>query len=462
MDSTDRIALSWSAVGPDAITQKFVWVNGNPITPVNESVAAKNGSYTLSAVFGPIAPGTHTYTIAAGDNSGYLSYLSGSFTVQNAGAVIDRVLVAEATPKNGQLDWTDQLVVTWAVEGAASVQSKSLKIDGVPISTIYGPYTGPAGAIYFAGVFGPLLAGTHYYSISSAGPTGATATSTGSFKVIGASSTISNVMVVEATPKNGVLNSTDQLLLTWTAGGLQNVASSSLNVDGKAVASVYGPYAAGAGAWNMAGVFGPLAAGTHTYAIRSTDSIGNTASYSGSFNVVAALMIEAAASPAGQAASLYDAQLQPIAAAAEQRWTAALGKNASAVLDGVSVQLADLSGGLLGETSGKTILIDRDAAGYGWFVDPTPNDDAEFGDVLGSHTLAARNGTAAAARVDLLTTVMHELGHVLGESDLVGADDLMNGDLPLGERRTLSTLDVIEAGAANHQSTDRVFAAIGS
>ena len=42
------------------------------------------------------------------------------------------------------------------------------------------------------------------------------------------------------------------------------------------------------------------------------------------------------------------------------------------------VQVADLPGGLLGEAVGKTILIDRDAAGYGWFVDPTPADDLEF------------------------------------------------------------------------------------
>ena len=33
---------------------------------------------------------------------------------------------------------------------------------------------------------------------------------------------------------------------------------------------------------------------------------------------------------------------------------------------------------MLGEAVGKTIFIDRDAAGYGWFVDPTPAADEEF------------------------------------------------------------------------------------
>jgi hypothetical protein len=42
--------------------------------------------------------------------------------------------------------------------------------------------------------------------------------------------------------------------------------------------------------------------------------------------------------------------------------------------------------------------------------------------------------TAAAQRADLLTTVMHEMGRVLGNSDTT-ADDLMNAVLPLGTRR---------------------------
>ena len=62
---------------------------------------------------------------------------------------------------------------------------------------------------------------------------------------------------------------------------------------------------------------------------------------------------------------------------------------------------------------GKTILIDRDAAGYGWFIDPTPQDDAEF-TPLAADVLAARPQTAAAGHADLLTAVMHEMGHVLG------------------------------------------------
>ena len=41
-----------------------------------------------------------------------------------------------------------------------------------------------------------------------------------------------------------------------------------------------------------AGVFGPLSAGTHNYTIQVTDSAGTTTSYTGSFNVVAAVQSE--------------------------------------------------------------------------------------------------------------------------------------------------------------------------
>ena len=134
---------------------------------------------------------------------------------------------------------------------------------------------------------------------------------------------------------------------------------------------------------------------------------------------------------------------------------------AIADLAGVKVEVADLPGGTLGETDGKTILIDRDAAGYGWFVDPTPGDDSEFAATPGSPTLVAAKGGAAALHVDLLTTVMHELGHELG-LDHVAADDLMNAVLPLGVRRNISGLDAIGGGSSEHDSVDQLFATIGA
>jgi hypothetical protein len=170
-----------------------------------------------------------------------------------------------------------------------------------------------------------------------------------------------------------------------------------------------------------------------TYSIVATDQRGNPTApaYAGSFNVVvASLTVNAAAAPQGVTEALTMAQLAPLFAETQSRFTAALGFQVPAALRGVSIQIAHLPTGILGEAARKTILIDRDAAGYGWFVDQTPADDAEFADLAGT-----QRSSAAANRADLLTTVMHEMGHVLGyeHSDSL---DLMYPTLSLGTRRS--------------------------
>jgi hypothetical protein len=175
----------------------------------------------------------------------------------------------------------------------------------------------------------------------------------------------------------------------------------------------------------------------------------------------APLTVDASLPPQGSTSVLSDQQLAPIVTEAERQWAAADGIQVLAAMAGVKVEVADLAGGLLGETSGKTILIDQNAAGYGWFVDLTPNNNSEFANLLGPHALGAGSGSPAANRVDLLTTVMHELGHVLG-LEHVGVDDLMSAALPLGERRTISDVDLIGVAAAEHDSVDRLFATWGN
>lgn len=109
-----------------------------------------------------------------------------------------------------------------------------------------------------------------------------------------------------------------------------------------------------------------------------------------------------------------------------------MGTQVLATLSGVTVQIADLPTGMLGETVAGTIVIDRDAAGYGWFVDPTPDDDLEFTQAA-STLLATKPHSAADHRADLLTAVMHEMGHLLGynHSD---SRNLMAPLLPLSFR----------------------------
>jgi hypothetical protein len=146
--------------------------------------------------------------------------------------------------------------------------------------------------------------------------------------------------------------------------------------------------------------------------------------------VVSASPLRAAGGPASgtKVARLTDAQLPRILAAAIDRWTAAgLDAAALAKLRGAAVVIGDLGGESLGLAYAESnlIRIDDDAAGHGWFVDPTPWDDAEF---------ATPGDQGEQHRMDLLTVLTHELGHLLGHDHT--EDGVMEEALVAGNRRT--------------------------
>jgi len=129
-------------------------------------------------------------------------------------------------------------------------------------------------------------------------------------------------------------------------------------------------------------------------------------------------------------------QLAVVVKEGVRRWLAA-GESAEE-LAGVRVAIADLPDLYLGQTHDKMIYIDADAAGYGWFIDTTPWDDAEFTSRIASAELKASDLGAPFERMDLLTLVMHELGHVLGHENVDVAShpqDLMAESLVVGVRR---------------------------
>jgi hypothetical protein len=169
------------------------------------------------------------------------------------------------------------------------------------------------------------------------------------------------------------------------------------------------------------------------FTIRTDDPLLN--------NVAPRSSLSAASEPSvvtsSQAAALTDQQLAPIVAEAIRRWTL-VDPDAASLLSTVSVHVESMSGSTLGYTQGSTILIDDTAAGFGWYVDSTPSEDSEF----------ARPNIAksdAGSTMDLLSVVMHEMGHVLGLNHDTQYDDeslttLMNDVLDVGQRTAPSML----------------------
>jgi uncharacterized delta-60 repeat protein len=139
-----------------------------------------------------------------------------------------------------------------------------------------------------------------------------------------------------------------------------------------------------------------------------------------------------------QAPAITTAQAQPLLAEAIRRWTVADVDTSG--LGSIDIRIANLGGTLLGTASGYTITLDDNAAGWGWFVDPTPWDDSES---------TTRGNQGERRRMDLLAVLMHELGHLLGHDQ--DEEGLMAETLTAGVRRTGLEHDDIRL-------TDRVFA----
>jgi hypothetical protein len=151
----------------------------------------------------------------------------------------------------------------------------------------------------------------------------------------------------------------------------------------------------------------------------------------------------------GLVPQLTNQQLQATVSAALTRLQeAGIGPTLLARLAATTFEVGNLPGSLLGYTFARdhTVIIDATADGYGWFVDPTPLSDSAFvRDAAGA--LAATPGGPAAGHMDLLTAVLHEMGHVnsLGDiNTLAHPNNLMDATLAAGLRRT-DALDAIFA-----------------
>jgi hypothetical protein len=165
---------------------------------------------------------------------------------------------------------------------------------------------------------------------------------------------------------------------------------------------------------------------------------GGSLPVAGTYALPGHLLLSAASNGGGN--SVSTGQLEATIQAALTRLGAAgvapavLGQLASA-----DYELGTLPTGLLGSTDvpGNKVMLSLDAAGQGWFADPTPLQDEEYLAGDASTPLTALAGSPAAGKIDLLTAVLHEMGHLAGRPDVSVLDhpaDLMAGSIAPGQR----------------------------
>jgi hypothetical protein len=160
-----------------------------------------------------------------------------------------------------------------------------------------------------------------------------------------------------------------------------------------------------------------------------------------------------ASSPTPGETHLDQTQLNSAVAAALALWAAAgLSSDKIAELQHVIYDVGDIKPGWLGQSTPGHVTIDVNADGYGWFVDTTPLDNSEFAHVASASDLMTDPSTAAAGHMDLLTTVVHEMGEQLGLEDSFAATDqghISYAHLMTGERVLATASDVAQVNAVD-------------
>ncbi|HEX2136568.1 MAG TPA: hypothetical protein VHG30_11795, partial [Microvirga sp.] len=200
---------------------------------------------------------------------------------------------------------------------------------------------------------------------------------------------------VDAVASQSTLNATTDYTLGLTVRG----SAVSVTLNGQAVTGfTYN-------AVSVDGRFGLLTGGTGASFDSVTAKTNDAA-------VPASQTSSSAATAAPLTGSVSQEQVQVLAAEAVQRWSSVEDTSHLTRLAQLEFVVADLPGDRLAEYADGRLTIDWDAAGQGWFVDPTPGDDAEF--VGSGSTLVATPTGGAAGLIDLLSVIAHEMGHAIG------------------------------------------------
>ncbi|GEM_PF-2154103 len=130
----------------------------------------------------------------------------------------------------------------------------------------------------------------------------------------------------------------------------------------------------------------------------------------------------------GEYSGLNLKDVTPLLDEARRRWQSA-GYSGNA-LNNTQIRVVDLPGATLGFGGAGIIWLDVNAAGAGWYIDATPENDDEF-------LALSLSERKAASGIDLLTVLMHEMGHLIGLGNQAPKNHsvgVMDEELSIGTR----------------------------
>ncbi len=456
-------------LGPAAIS--YSTIDGT--APIDAGSYTATGTFTGSANYAsatgtaPITIGQATATVVVYDVSVTYDGLAHGTTGEAYG--VGGIDLGPAAISYNTADGTAPVDAgSYTATGAFAGDSNYTSATGTATITIsQGTPTGPL-VMGMSPTSGPTAGGTTV-TINGSGFTGATFVyfgSTSAAFTVNSDTSISatspaepagTVDVTVVTPGGtSATSSADQFTFLSQAPAISGLSPAHGPTDGGTVVTITGAYLTG----TTAVYFGTSAATRFTVdsdsQITATAPLSNTVpgqvnvlvtTPAGTSDTSAATEFTyadpqtfdgAALAPGPDVGPLTSEELQSLVQEAIARWAAATGDAATADrLRQTTVHIADLPDNLLGLEANNTVWIDLNAAGHGWFLDLTPGTDEEFSIPVGGHALRAAPGSAAAGRVDLLTVLGHEFGHVLGLADLNAAlvpHELMTEGLGAGVR----------------------------
>lgn len=206
---------------------------------------------------------------------------------------------------------------------------------------------------------------------------------------------------------------------------------------------------------DLVAAYGSVTSGTITVTLNAAGTDGYVIADAVRLERVGPLVAASGPAPLPVTTALTQTELSSISAAAITRWQqAGLTDIQLAALKAIHFQIQDLPGGQISGETEATIFIDPTAAGYGWYIDPTPTDDTEF-NVNVTATEKTTTNPAISPRMDLLTVLMHELGHRLGLDDVpttANSHGLMTDVINTGTRR-LPTAGLLQSTTGQASGT---------